>query len=296
MSIQSDIENKATSFFIRASDGIKLHARIYKSDGSSSAPIVCLPGLTRTHRDFDDLATFFSQQASPKRDVICIDYRGRGNSGWDKNWENYTPFTEIADLIAMLTALNIGEAIFVGTSRGGILTMILAAMRPAFIKAAIMNDIGPEIDHQGLLQLKQGLVSRDKPSDWHQAQEILEKIMGSQFPAFSEREWEAFAKATFKDENGKPVSDTDPNLLNTLDGIDSDTPPPTLWPQFSGLKNVPVLSIRGEYSALFLDDTQEKMKTIHPSMETIVVEGEGHAPALWHETLGKIDYFIKKSI
>src|SRR2546423_13606074 len=146
----SDAEDTGfVSRYVSAPDGLRLHVRVYGSRGRG-LPIVCLPGLTRNGTDFHEIATALTREAAQPRLAITIDSRGRGRSDHDTNPDNYSLPVELADLLAVITALEIGPAIFLGTSRGGILTMLLRAARPAAIAGAILHDIGPGVDRKGL--------------------------------------------------------------------------------------------------------------------------------------------------
>ncbi len=147
-------ETGFVSRFVTASDGLRLHVRAYGRRGGRELPIVCLPGLTRNGADFHELATSLTRDEKHPRLAIAVDSRGRGLSDHDPNPDNYSFPVELADLMAVLTALEIGPAIFIGTSRGGILTMLLGAARPAAIAGVILNDVGPVIDTKGLVRIK----------------------------------------------------------------------------------------------------------------------------------------------
>jgi pimeloyl-ACP methyl ester carboxylesterase len=127
------------SIFVPAPDGLRLHVRAFGLPSFSTVPVVCLPGLTRTTADFDALALALSS-GEPQRRVIALDSRGRGRSAYDRNTKNYTLAVELADVIAVLTQLEIGSAIFVGSSRGGILTMLLAAAHREMITGAVLHE------------------------------------------------------------------------------------------------------------------------------------------------------------
>ena len=138
-----------TSHYISAHDGLKLHVRAYGDRRQDRTPVVCLPGLTRTTLDFTALSTAISVDLGRPRHVIAIDYRGRGLSDYDRNAANYNLATELGDVLSVLTALEITSAIFIGTSRGGILTTLSASARPRIVAGAVLNDIGPVIDAVG---------------------------------------------------------------------------------------------------------------------------------------------------
>src|SRR5215469_12723876 len=118
----------ATSLFVSAQDGLRLHVRAHGARTNRALPVVCLPGLARTTADFDTLAVAGDRER-PRR-VLVLDYRGRCKSDYDRKPENYHLPVELADVLSVLTALGIGRAAFVGTSRGGILAMLLAVARP----------------------------------------------------------------------------------------------------------------------------------------------------------------------
>ena len=283
-------------FHYGSPDGLRLHARVYGAAIEGRAPAVCLPGLTRNARDFHDLALHLSRDAHAPRKVVAFDYRGRGLSEYDRNWKNYDPLVEAADVMAGLVALGIERAAFIGTSRGGLITFAIAAMRPGLIKAAVLNDIGPVSDGAGLAQIRGYLERAPKPRDMAGAIAIQRSAQAADFPALTDADWERAGRACFRDERGHPVADFDPALLNTLKRIDLNRPLPTLWPQFLGLRNVPVMAIRGENSRLMSADTLQEIARRHPDIQTLTVAGQGHAPFL--ETAGlpeKISAFLEKA-
>src|SRR5262252_9532344 len=140
------------SLFVSAQDGLRLHVRAHGARTSRALPVVCLPGLARTAADFDTLAVALASDR--ERRVLALDYRGRGKSDYDRKPANYNLQVELADVLSVLTALGIGRAAFVGTSRGGILTMLLAVARPAGLAGCVLNYIGPVIDLEGLIRIK----------------------------------------------------------------------------------------------------------------------------------------------
>ncbi|HZL29436.1 MAG TPA: alpha/beta hydrolase [Pseudolabrys sp.] len=182
------------STFITAPDGLKLHARCYGRSSTAVLPVVCLPGLARSAGDFEVLAQALSAEG---RRVVALDYRGRGRSEYDKDPSNYSFQVELADVIAVITALECQPAVFVGTSRGGILTMLLAAQRPTAIAAAVLNDIGPVIEPKGLMRIKGYVGKLPQPRDYEEAAEILRRLFDAQFPKLTTADWLASAHRNF---------------------------------------------------------------------------------------------------
>jgi pimeloyl-ACP methyl ester carboxylesterase len=277
------------SRFHAAPDGLKLHLYDY-DPGGDATPVVCLPGLARTGADFDALA----KRLSRRRRVIAIDYRGRGLSERDSDWTKYDLFVENADILAQLTAVGIGEAIVVGTSRGGLHAMLFAATRPALLRGVVLNDIGPVIDVKGLTRIRGYVGKLPAPASWSDAVDMAKRVLSAQFTSLTEDEWEAYARLTFEEKDGRLVARYDPALSKGLETLDLTVPPPTAWPQFEGLRNVPVLTLRGENSDLLSPETLAEMARRHPRFEAHTVAGQGHAPLLLDApTLARIEAFIE---
>ncbi len=266
--------------YVSASDGLKLFARVYGQPSASALPVVCLPGLSRNVSDFHDLALALAGDAERPRRVLALDYRGRGRSDYDPDWRNYDTKVELGDVLQVLTALGVEEAVFVGTSRGGIITMALSAARPALLRGAVLNDIGPVLEVQGLARI-QGYVGKlPAPRDFAEGAAIVRNIWGGQFPAFTDADWLAMARGTWREADGALTLNYDPNLAKTLEAVDLEKPLPQFWPLFEGLKHVPVLALRGQHSDLFSAETLAAMARAHPNFEAVTVPGQGHAPSL----------------
>jgi pimeloyl-ACP methyl ester carboxylesterase len=281
------------SFWCRSQDGLKLHNRLYGSPHLPRLPVVCLPGLARTGADFHEIAVYLSSHRSRPRMVLAMDYRGRGRSDFDPRPANYDVRVELQDVQDVLTAVGIHAAIFIGTSRGGIITMGLSAIRPGCIKGAVLNDIGGVIDGKGLARIKGYVGKLPKPRDYAEAVQILKRIGSQHFTRLSDADWNSFARRTFKDSPQGLVADYDPMLMKSLEAYDLEKPLPVLWQYFDGLKGVPVLSIRGQNSDLFSEATQAEMARRHPLCEPYLVVGEGHAPLLSDRaTMLKISTFV----
>ena len=278
------------SIFFTSNDGLRLHARCYGVRENPALPVVCLPGLTRTAADFETLAERLSAAG---RRVVALDYRGRGLSAYDPNPANYTVGVELGDVLTVLDALDVRSAIFIGTSRGGILTMMLAAVRPQAIAAAVLNDIGPVIELSGLLRIK-GYVGRlPAPGDYPDAARLLRDVFAAQFPNLGDEDWLAAACRAFRQEDGRLVPTYDVKIADTLKDVSPETRVAGLWPQFDALAQVPVMAIRGSLSDLLSTETLEAMKTRHPGMRIVEVANQGHAPMLQDETtVAAIERFV----
>ena len=270
----------ATSTFLSAPDGLKLHVRCHGRRGSAALPVVCLPGLARTAGDFDVLAEALAGDAARPRRVIALDYRGRGQSEYDRDPANYNFQVELADVLAVIAALDVAPAIYVGTSRGGILAMLLAAVRPTAIAGVVLNDIGPVIEPKGLMRIKGYVGKLPQPRTFEEGAEILRRLFDAQFPKLGPADWLVSAHRTFRLQNGALVPTYDVNLAKTLEGVDFEKPFPPLWPQFDALAHVPVMVIRGENSDILSPATVEAMRARRAALETIEVPDQGHTPLL----------------
>jgi pimeloyl-ACP methyl ester carboxylesterase len=269
------------SEFRSAQDGLMLHARIVGAAQPGRLPVLFLPGLTRNHRDFSALAQMFARDPVAPRQVIALDYRGRGLSARDPVWQNYNTLTEANDVLHMLAALGIEKVDVIATSRGGLIVHVLSAMRPGVMGAVVLNDVGPEIGGAGLAAIRTGLGAMPKPANWTEAERWMVQAYQKSFPALSQADFQRMTRALFKDgEDGRPVADFDPALVNTLQAIDFNAPLPTLWPQFAGLRGHRVMVLRGENSLLLTPETVEKMRQAHPRLVAHTVPGQGHAPML----------------
>ena len=269
-----------SDFFYAAPDGLQLHARIYGEANSGAWPVACLPGLTRNARDFHELALYLSRRADGPRKVVAFDYRGRGQSAYDPDTSHYNVGTEAGDVLAGLAVLGIEEAAFIGTSRGGLIIHVLGAIRPAVLKAIVLNDIGPVIEPRGLAHIGSYLERQPKPKSLAEALAAQRGAHGDDFPALGDADWERMVAALYRVTDAGLVPDFDPRLVDTLAGLDFSKPLPDLWPQFEALAAVPLLAIRGANSRLLSAGTLEEMQRHHPGMEAITVDSQGHAPFL----------------
>jgi pimeloyl-ACP methyl ester carboxylesterase len=184
------------------------------------------------------------------------------------------------DIFDGMAALGISRAVAVGTSRGGIVAMLMGVARPATLAGIVLNDIGPKLEPLGLARIKSYVGRTPAPDDWDDAVRILKRLHGAQFTALNESQWVDFARKTYREENGRPVSDYDPALKRSFDAVDFDEPVPTMWREFHALRSLPILAIRGANSDLLSTSTLAAMAAEHPLFESIAVPGEGHPPLL----------------
>jgi len=269
-----------SDFFYTAPDGLQLHALIYGEANSGAWPVVCLPGLTRNARDFHELALYLSRRADGPRKVIAFDYRGRGLSDHDPDIGHYNVGIEAGDVLAGLSALDIEQAAFIGTSRGGLIIHVLGALKPTVLKAIVLNDIGPVIEAEGLAHIRSYLDRAPKPKTFAEAVKTQRSVHGASFPALTDADWARMVAAICRETEAGWVPDFDPALVDTLAGVDFTKPLPDLWPQFDALAAVPLLAIRGANSKLLSVATLDEMGRRHSGMESITAEGQGHAPFL----------------
>ncbi len=265
--------------FYTSHDGLRLYGRHYPSTAPHRRPVLCLAGLTRNSRDFHDFAAFLVDPANPQtRDVYTVDYRGRGRSQHDPEWRNYTLETELTDVLDFMTVAGIHDVALVGTSRGGLISLIMAAMRPTSFGAVVLNDIGPVINPEGLMRIVAYVGRIPLPSSWQEAAQLTQRLNERQFPAVPEHHWAEIAHQWFNDDHGRPVHGYDQKLGNNIAMATGELP--TLWPQFEALSNRPVMVIRGELSDILSEETVQEMRLRHPNLQTLTVQDQGHAPLL----------------
>lgn len=260
-------------------DGLRLAGREHGT-GNPGLPVVCLPGHSRTTRDFEPLAEQLAGDTVRPRRVLSFDARGRGRSDWDPEPERYTPPVELGDLLAAVDHFGITRAAFIGTSRGGIVTALAAGARPGLVEHAVLNDVGPVLEIGGLLEIQGYMGRTPDPTDWAEAAAGLKAKHERRFTAFGAAEWQSFARMTFADRAGRPAVDYDPALALGYAGLTVDTVLPAAWEIYDALRDIPVLLLHGENSGLLTADTVAKMRTRYPGLEVETVPGQGHAPLI----------------
>jgi pimeloyl-ACP methyl ester carboxylesterase len=274
-------------------DGLTLFARDYPVAGEGGRlPVICLHGLTRNSKDFEEIAPLI---AGWGRRVIVPDVRGRGESDRDPNPKNYRPPVYARDVVEMMAGLEIGEAVFLGTSMGGLITMTLMAIRPKAIAAAILNDVGPAIAPEGIARILGYAGKKVDISDWNDAAAYVRLTNAVAFPDFVDEDWHRFAQRTFRQGSDGPVLDYDPAISVPL-----SKPPSKLAPLIAGFlfrrlaRKKPTLLIRGALSDVISSSIADRMQRQAPGMKRVDVPSVGHAPSLAEPAaVDAIDEFLR---
>ena len=259
-------------------DGLKLYFRDYAANGDGKIPVICLHGLTRNSRDFESLAPFI---ASLGHRVIVPDMRGRGQSDYAEDSASYVVPTYIGDVMALLAQEGIGQVVSVGTSMGGIMTMLIAQFAPQTIAGAVINDIGPAVDPQGIDKIRSYLGKGGSFPTWMHAARSLEEVHGAAHPGFDTNDWITMAKRSMTlCNNGRIAFDYDMKIAEPFNAADANAAPPDLWPGFDALAAKPLLIVRGGMSAILSEETLAEMQRRAPDADTVTVPDAGHAPTL----------------
>lgn len=273
---------------IRLSNGLSLEGVRY--EGGARTPVLCLPGLTRNARDFEDIAPVI---AGTGRDAIALSLRGRGGSDRAEDYLTYHPATYRDDVLEAMDRLDLPRAVFLGTSLGGITTMLAAAAAPDRVAGAIVNDVGPELAAEGIARIiGYAGQTRGEAASLEEAASQTRAVNEVAFPGRDADFWRAFARRTYREnEDGSWALDYDQRIGKAL----SEAPPaPDLWPAFAALTDTPTLVVRGAISDLLSPGIVAKMRAVHPSFAYCEVSGVGHAPMLNEpEAVAAISAFLK---
>lgn len=261
--------------FWYSAEGIRLHYRDYAGP-HEKPPILCIPGLTRNARDFEPVA---ERYAGDWR-VICVELRGRGESANDPDPGRYTPHHYVADLLKLLDQLGIADAVFFGTSLGGICTMLLASTDADRIAGAMLNDIGPEIDQAGIDRIG-GYVGKEIVFDsWEQAISILSERNREVFPRWGAGEWERFAHRVMHETPNGIAFQYDMRIADNFRAA-TEGPQGANWHLYEALAGRPVLILRGELSDLLSAEVADRMaERLGSDAELVTVPDVGHTPNL----------------
>ena len=264
-----------TDRFWTSRDGLRLHYRDYGTQ-SARPVLLCLPGLTRTARDFSHVA----ERLAGEWRVVCPDLRGRGDSAYARDAASYNPLQYAEDLTVLLDKAEIDRFVPIGTSLGGLLTMLLAAAMPQRIAGALLNDVGPELMPEGLERIRSYVGQGRSFPTWMHAARMVEELQGSAFPDYQVSDWLSMAKrAMVVGGNGRIVFDYDMKIAEPL-AVQGGETAPDLWPALLALKDKPVMLLRGELSDILSPEVHRKMAELLPGADLVTAARVGHAPML----------------
>jgi pimeloyl-ACP methyl ester carboxylesterase len=271
-------------------DGLALYYRDHPGPTPSGVTALCLHGLTRNSRDFEALAP----RLAGARRVLCADVRGRGRSARDPDPTRYVPATYAADVIELLAHAGESRVAIVGTSMGGILALLLAALRPGVVAGVVLNAVGPVVDAAGVARIAGYVGKASEAPSWDAAAQAVRALNAPFFPEFRHEDWLRFARRTFRMcDDGLLRPDYDPAIAAATRS--GGAVPADLWSFFAALATIPTLVIRGELSDILSEDTLREMAARKPDLETLRVARRGHAPTLDEpECVSAIERFLKK--
>jgi pimeloyl-ACP methyl ester carboxylesterase len=278
----------SADYWFDSHDGLRLYSQVFAGPEAASPVVLCLHGLMRTGRDFDDLAEHLARRYR----IIVPDVRGRGRSARDVHFSNYQIPVYARDVRTLLEGLGAARVSVIGTSMGGLIGMMLAMTQPQLIERLVLNDVGPEIDPRGLERILSYVGKVPPVSSWPEAIAQMRSLYGSAWPDLSDARWEKIARVTYRvNAAGAPEVDADP-MIGAAAGA-APGAAPSLWPLWSALAGVPVLAIRGAHSDILSAATLERMQRTKPDLKAVTVPNRGHAPLLDEpECLAAIDEFL----
>lgn len=261
---------------IATPDGPAVYARDYAAPGMG-LPVLCLHGLTRNSADFEQVAP---RIAALGRRVVAIDARGRGKSDNDPDATRYRPDVYVGDVLRVLDTLGLPRAVFLGTSMGGIMTMLAATIAPDRVAAAILNDIGTEVDPVGLKRIASYVGKAGPFASWNEMNAAAKASQSVAYPDKDDAFWRNFARRVARERSdGKVEFSYDPAIANAFVAAPAG-PPPSMMPLFAALKKTPVLLVRGAISDLLSRETVAAMQQAKPDLDFVEVPNVGHAPIL----------------
>ncbi|MGR3760328.1 alpha/beta fold hydrolase [Roseobacteraceae bacterium NS-SX3] len=253
------------------SDGLSLHY----TDTGEGLPLLCLAGLTRDGRDF----RYFAPYAAGLR-MITLDARGRGRSDRDPDFMNYNVMREAQDVLELLDHLGLEKAAVLGTSRGGLVAMMLAATAKERLLAVILNDVGPEIPQDGIARIMEYVGRRPAAKTLAGAAAALAQVMGPVFPDVPSARWQEEAETFYTEDSSGLALCYDPRLRDALLEQAKAGPAPDLWPVFLALEGLPCGIIRGANSDVLSRETYQGMQQRLPGLQAVEVPNRGHVPFL----------------
>jgi pimeloyl-ACP methyl ester carboxylesterase len=273
-----------------SSDGLRLHYRDYAGN-AARPPILCIPGLTRNARDFEGVA----ERLKGEWRLICVELRGRGQSEHSKDPMTYVPPTYWQDMEALIAELGLGRFVLFGTSLGGLITMLLAMADNKRIAAALLNDIGPVLEPQGLEHIRSYVGRSQSWPTWLHAARFLCEAQRDRYPDWDTGQWLVHAKRLCRlTQSGRIMFDYDMRIAEPFRAPGGDTGF-DLWTAFAALKGIPSLIVHGGISDLLSPATVERMVAENEAMEAVTVPNVGHAPTLEEpEAVAAIDRLLAR--
>ncbi|MFN4184139.1 MAG: alpha/beta fold hydrolase [Hyphomonas sp.] len=275
-----------------SADGLTLYAKAYGPE-DARLTVLCIHGLTRNHQDFEPMIA-----ALPRHHrYIAVDVRGRGRSAYDPQPENYKPPVYAKDMFALLDTLGVKRAALIGTSMGGLISLLMIRAAPKRVAGIVLNDVGPVVEKSGLARIASYAGKVAPVTDWDSAAAAVKTLQGAVFPDMPEARWMDFARRTYKElPSGEVVRAYDPNIARSLGKV---KPGPItnfiLWRLFGAARKAPLLIVRGETSDILSADTAEKMARRHPDAQLATVPRLGHAPILDEpEAISAISDFLAR--
>jgi pimeloyl-ACP methyl ester carboxylesterase len=275
--------------FWTSHDGLRLYARVYEGPSATAASVLCLHGLTRNSRDFEDLAPHLQSRYR----VIVPDVRGRGLSARDPNPQNYQPAIYLQDIVGLLDTVGVERATVIGTSMGGLLGMMMGVGHRGRIAGLVLNDMGPEVDPVGLDRIKGYAGRLPPPKTWDDAVAQTRSMFAGAWPNLSAERWSVLTRRGYReDEKGVLSVDADPMIGEMLRAAPAASA--NLWPFWKALRDIPMLAIRGAQSDILSAATFAKMKLENPQLMQLEVAQRGHVPLLDEpECIAAIDSFLQ---
>jgi pimeloyl-ACP methyl ester carboxylesterase len=287
---ESGLSTPHAEIYWQSHDGLRLYARVYAGPDSGAPAVLCLHGLTRNSRDFEDLAPHLQRRYR----VIVPDLRGRGFSARDSHLQNYQPANYVRDIMALLGAAGAPRFGIIGTSLGGMLAMMLSHSHPALVAGIVLNDVGPEVDPAGIERIKQYAGRLPPAGTWKVAIAQTVAVYGDAWPGLAPERWQVLARRGYReDAAGKVELDADPNIGEALRAAPAATL--NLWPLWGALRKVPTLAIRGDRSDILSAATFARMKNENPDLQQLTVANRGHVPLLDEpECMAALDAFLSR--
>lgn len=269
-----------TERYLWTSDNVRLHYRDYGTAREGRPVLLCLPGLTRNARDFEVFASRFA----PRFRVVTPSFRGRGDSGYARDPLTYVPLTYLQDMGRLMDEARISSAVIVGTSLGGLIGLLLDVTQHSRIAGLVLNDLGPEMEEDGLARVRQQVGRGGNWQSWLIAARDIARRQADIYPGWTLEQWLAHAKRLCRvSREGRIVWDYDPEIAAPFSlphGDSASSGALDLWLALDSYRDRPVLSIRGERSDILSAATQAKMAARLPRLTAITVPRVGHAPTL----------------